>query len=385
MEGLKRFKPLKIAIFSWESIYTERVGGLSNATTYLAQSLAKYHEVHFFTRGGTDFTLANVHYHTWNPSGSNIIEYCNNLSYGLLSRFYEYDAEKPFDILHFNDWHLIEAFHQLQHRNCVFSYHSTEYGRNGNIHGNWWEYHEISGKEWYCGVMAKICTVVSYTLQHEVMDLYKIPQEKLYVIPNGIIVEQFDVCIDTAHVKHRYGIHYLAPLILYIGRLAYQKGPDIFMQALPMIRENHWDVQAIVAGGGGMYDHLKAQAYGKPVQLTGFIQDTEYIRLLNAADIVVIPSRNEPFGIVLLEAWSAGKPVVVSNVGGLSENVTDFITGIKVDCTPEGIAWGVNWYLDRPHEMKKIGMKAQSEVQHYSWDIIANRMVYIYRSILPIE
>jgi glycosyltransferase involved in cell wall biosynthesis len=383
MAGVKRLKPLKIAIFSWESIYIERVGGLSNATTYLAQSLAKYHEVHFFTRGGTDFTLANVHYHTWNPHGSNIVEYCANLSHGLLSRFYEFDNQgRPFDILHFNDWHLVEALHHLQHRNCVFSYHSTEYGRNGNIWGDWWEYREISGKEWHCGVIAKTCTVVSYTLKNEVLNLYQIPAEKLHVIPNGTIVEQFDVCLDTAEVKHAYGIHYLAPLILYIGRLTYQKGPDTLLRAVPMIRDHRWDVQVIMAGGGGMFDYLRDMAQGLPVQLIGFIQDSESVRLLNAADIVVIPSRNEPFGIVLLEAWSAGKPVVVSNVGGLSENVADYVTGMKVDSTPEGIAWGVNWYLDHPSEMEKIGRKAQSEVQNYSWDIIADRMMYIYESIL---
>ena len=92
---------LKIAIFSWESLYSDRVGGLASAATYMAQTLAKRHEVHFFTRGDKDFNLFNVQYHVWRPYGRNIIEYCNDLSHGLVARFRDFD-NPPFDIIHFN-------------------------------------------------------------------------------------------------------------------------------------------------------------------------------------------------------------------------------------------------------------------------------------------
>ena len=311
---------MKIAIFCWESLYTNRVGGLSNAATYLAQSLAKSHEVHFFTSGDQDFVMNGVWFHVFQPHGSNIIEYCANLSWGLLQRFYQYD-NPPFDILHFQDWHMTDALAQLSHRNTILTYHSTEFGRNGNVHGDWWEYHEISSKEWFCGLTARRCVAVSHTLRQEVMDLYKIDGSKISVVPNGVVKEQFDVSIDQGKLKQHFGVHYLAPLIVFVGRLVYQKGPDILVDAIPGILEKRWDARFIMAGEGGMHEHLMNRTQGLPVEFTGFITDSEYVRLLHAADIVVIPSRNEPFGIVLLEAWSANRPVVVSRVGGLAENV----------------------------------------------------------------
>ncbi|NLL11759.1 MAG: glycosyltransferase family 1 protein, partial [Methanomicrobiales archaeon] len=77
----------KIAFFCWESMYSDRVGGLANATTYLAQELAKNNEVHFFTRGDRDFSFNGVHYHTVRPDGGNIVEYCRNMSLAMVNRF----------------------------------------------------------------------------------------------------------------------------------------------------------------------------------------------------------------------------------------------------------------------------------------------------------
>ncbi|HWQ66990.1 MAG TPA: glycosyltransferase family 4 protein [Methanospirillum sp.] len=355
------------------------MGGLSNAATYLAQSLAKKNEVHFFTRGDSDFEMNGVQYHVWRPYGSNILEYCSNLSYGLVERFRQYDDPK-FDIIHFNDWHVTEALHLLQDRSTVFTYHSTEFGRNGGIHGDWWEYHEISSKEWYAGQIAKRCTAVSWLLRQEVLDLYKGDPDKIKVIPNGVVKEQFDVSINQGSIKEQYGIHPLAPLVVFIGRMVYQKGPDILVDAIPKIVENHWNARFIMAGGGGMRDWLLTRTQGMPVIFPGFISDSEYVRLLHASDIVVIPSRNEPFGIVLLEAWSANRPVVVSRVGGLAENVEHGINGLVVEPTPDGIAWGVNYYLDNQHDRIRMGRGGYNQVdRRFFWDSIADQMLYIYK------
>lgn len=369
----------KIAIFCWENLYSDRVGGLSNASTYLAQSLAKKHEVHFFTRGDHDFEMSGVHYHVWRPHGSNVVEYCANLSHGLVERFYQYD-EKPFDILHFHDWHVVEALHMLRHRNTVFTYHSTEYGRNGGIHGDWWEYHEICGKEWYAGQIAGRCIAVSWLLREEVIDLYKVDPAKIRVVPNGVVKEMFDVSIDPGSIKAQYGIHFLDPLIFYIGRMVYQKGPDILVDAIPKILDRFNNAKFILAGGGGMRDWLMSRTQGMPVQFPGFITDSEYVRLLHASDIVVIPSRNEPFGIILLEAWSANRPVVVTRVGGLAENVENGINGIVVDPNPDGVAWGVNYYLDNQNERIRMSRGGYNQVdRRFFWDSIADQMIYLYQ------
>lgn len=373
----------KIAFFSWESLYAERIGGLSNATTYLAQELAKTNEVHFFTRGTHDFTFLGVHYHTVNPQGNNIVEYCHNMSHDLVARFKEFDSPS-FDILHFHDWHVTEALHMLQDRNTIFTYHSTEFGRNGDQHGDWWEYHEISGKEWYAGLIAKHVTTVSNVLREEIMRLYNVPDWKIQVYPNGVIPEQFDVILDQGEVKQQLGIHPYAPTILFIGRMSTQKGPDILIDSLQQVHSENWGMEVIMAGDGGMRPWLESTARNRnlPVRFTGYISDSQYVRLLKAADLVVIPSRNEPFGIVLPEAWSAGKGVVACDVGGLHENIESYQNGIKVAPNAADLGRGICEALRDPAQLHRYGRTGQAKAyREFNWTRISEKIDRMYVGI----
>ncbi|MFH0968209.1 MAG: glycosyltransferase family 4 protein [Methanobacteriota archaeon] len=373
----------KIAFFCWESLYTDRVGGLANAATYLAQELAKKNEVHFFTRGDGDFTFGGVHYHTVRPDGSNVVDYCGKMSHQMVGKFQEFDNPQ-FDILHFHDWHVTEALHLLQNRNTVFTYHSTEYGRNGNQHGNWWEYQEISGKEWYAGLIAKQVTAVSGVLKDEVQQLYNVPDWKIQVFPNGVVAEQFDVMLDQGEVKQELGIHPYAPTLLFIGRMCIQKGPDLLLEALVQVKNRFWGVEAIMAGDGGMRPWLqeRSSALGLPVRFPGYISDSQYVRLLTAADLVVIPSRNEPFGIVLPEAWSAGNPVVACDVGGLHENIESYRDGIRTEISADSIASGICEALDNIDRSRSWGRSGRAKVyRDFQWNGIATRYDQMYQGI----
>ena len=364
-------------------MYSERVGGLANATTYLAQELARDNEVHFFTRGDCDFSFNGVHYHVVKPEGGNIVEYCHNMSHAMVNRFREYDTT-PFDILHFHDWHVTEALHLLQDRNTIFTYHSTEYGRNGNKHGCWAEYHEICGKEWYAGLIARQVTTVSNVLREEVINLYQVPDWKIRVFPNGVIPEQFDVDLDQGTIKAELGIHPYAPTVLFIGRMAVQKGPDLLLDALPRVKDEFWGMQVIMAGDGDMRPWLMQVASDRrlPVRFPGYISDSEYVRLLNAADLVVIPSRNEPFGIVLPEAWSAGRPVVACDVGGLHENIESYRDGIKVPVSADRIADGICQALNDPNRLSKFGRTGRSKVyRQFRWEGIARKVDQMYGTV----
>ncbi|MGA2160627.1 MAG: glycosyltransferase family 4 protein [Methanoregula sp.] len=371
---------LKVAFFCWESMYAERVGGLASAATNLAENMAKSHEVHFFTRGWMpDQTINNVSYHYCQPQGCNTVQYCEDMSNQMVNQFHQFDRKEKFDILHFHDWHAVQALHRLQQRDTILTYHSTEYGRNGNQYGDWWEYREISGKEWYGGLIAKRVTAVSSILKNEVMNLYNIPDWKCDVVPNGVVPQQYRAEIDPGEVKRAYGIHPYAPLILFVGRLVYQKGPDLFIEALRKVCRERWDAKVIVAGDGGMRQYLQERARDLPVNFVGYIPDSEYVRLLNACNLVVIPSRNEPFGLVLLEAWSAEKPVVASNVGGLSENIDSFMNGIKADPTPDSLAWGIRSMINEPWNAEVLGRRGRGKVDRmFQWNPVASRMADTY-------
>jgi len=372
----------KIAFFVWESLYTERVGGLATAATHLAETLARDHEIHYFTQGAKDQTINGVRYHCCQPHGGNIVEFCRDMSRQLVDLFYKQDSPR-FDLLHFHDWHMVEALHLLQDRPNVLSFHSTEYGRNGGNFGDWWEYGEISGKEWYGGLTARKIIAVSQTLKEEVVKLYQVPSEKIEVVPNGIVPEGFKAHIDPGEVKKRYGIHPYAPLIFFCGRMVFQKGPDLLVDAIPKVIERHGDARFIFAGEGHMRQWLMERSGNLPVQYLGWIPDSEYIRLLNACDVVVIPSRNEPFGLVLLEAWSADRCVVASNVGGLSENIENFKDGVKVYPTAESVAWGINHVLDDRICIGLFGREGRKKVDRsFKWSTIGSRVLSIYERVL---
>ncbi|HDH28762.1 MAG TPA: glycosyltransferase, partial [Euryarchaeota archaeon] len=103
----------------------------------------------------------------------------------------------------------------------------------------------------------------------------------------------------------------------------------------------------------------------------------------NACDLVCIPSRNEPFGLVLLEAWSAKRAVVASDVGGLSENIDNFKNGIKVYPTSDSIAWGINYVINDATGLKKLGEEGYKTVKkRFTWPTVAKTTLKTYKKVL---
>jgi len=142
-------------------------------------------------------------------------------------------------------------------------------------------------------------------------------------------------------------------------------------------------VQFLFAGTGDMRGYLEGMAHGLPVQFLGYIADREHVQLLNACDLIAIPSRNEPFGLVLTEAWSAERCVVATDVGGLSENIDNYINGIKVPVRPDSIAWGICHLIDDPVYMQSLGKAGRRKVmEKFRWAVITERMLSVYRKVL---
>ena len=293
---------LKIAFFCWESLYAERVGGLANAATNLAETLARHHEVHYFTRGeGRDTEINGVRYHYCRPAGENLVQYCSDMSGRMIDRFREFDAPS-FDLLHFHDWHVVDALRRLRERETIFTYHSTEFGRNGNAFSSGWPFPEISGIERYGGLIAKRITAVSSTLRREAMKLYDIPDWKIDVVPNGIVPDHYQADVEPEEVKRRYGFDPDSPLILFVGRLAWQKGPDMLVDAAPGLSGA---LRRSVRLRWRRADAAGASRPG-PVAPVRFLEDWTMPTTSRSSTraISFCPGRNEPFRLVLLEAWA---------------------------------------------------------------------------------
>jgi glycogen(starch) synthase len=189
--------------------------------------------------------------------------------------------------------------------------------------------------------------------------------------------------VDPAEVKRQYGIHPEAPLVFFGGRMTFQKGPDILLAAIPDILKHRWDAHFIFAGEGDMREALQEKARRLPAAFLGFVPDTAFVNLLNSSDIVAIPSRNEPFGLILTEAWSAERCVVASDVGGLGENIDHFVNGIKVQHDPSSLAEGVNAIIDDRLGMRSLGIAGKKKVlREFLWNRITHRMMDVYGGAL---
>lgn len=382
-------------MLAWESLHSIMVGGLAVVVTRQAEELAKVgHEVHIFTRcgeGQTEYECINgVHYHRCNfDLGPNFLTFAYNMSKSFVARLHEFEKIHGwFDIIHGHDWHVVEALNDFRNegRRVVLTFHSTEYGRNGGNFGDGWGFREVSGKEWYAGYIANRIIAVSCTMKNELCWLYKIPNDKIDVIKNAIDPGKYKIRADPSRTKEKYGVPPLAPIVLFAGRIEYQKGPDLLVEAVPKVLENHREVKFVFAGEGGMRTHLQRRVAELGVEWAakylGMIPYRKYIELLNSADIVCIPSRNEPFGIVLLEAWAAGRPVVVTNVGGLEENVENFVDGVKVRPNPESIAWGINHLFNNPDLMEQISKKGREKVRKFRWPDTVEKLMNTYKLAL---
>jgi glycosyltransferase involved in cell wall biosynthesis len=369
---------LKVGFFCWESLHGARRGGLANAATHLAEALAKDHEVHFFTRGDPpDREIAGVSYHYCQPAGEYIVDCCRDMSRQMVEGYRKIGGD--LDVLHFHDWHPVEALRTLQDQLTVLSFHSTAFGRNGNMAGPDRFYRDICTIERDGARIARQVTAVSGVLKDEVVRLYGVPEEKCTVVPNGVIPSEYQRTVDEAEVRQDYGVPPGAPMIFYIGRLAHQKGPDLLLDAMPQVLDEHPDACLLMVGSGPMLAVLRARARGLPVRFLGEVPDDEYVSLLNTADLVVIPSRNEPFGLVLLEAWSASRAVVATDVGGLLENIDDLVDGVKVAVDPAAIANGINRVIGDPGLRRALGEAGRQQLEtRYHWDAIAETFRRLY-------
>ncbi len=384
---------MRIALFSWESLHSIQVGGIAIHVTELACALErKGHEVHVFTRlGRPDHAyyerIHGVHYHRCPfASHPDFLEEVNNMCRSFVNVFFQTeDHIGPFDIVHAHDWLTANAMIWIKEgrgKNSVLTIHSTEYGRCGNnfFGGN---SERIRHLEWLGTYRANKVISVSKSLKNELMWIYSLPDGKVNAIYNGINYANYNGWIDPAAVRRMYDVGPMDPLVLFVGRMVYQKGPDLLVEAIPHILKHYPNSKFIFVGDGEMRSEVEHKARHKGINhATRFLGQHNGWRLTDlykAADCVCVPSRNEPFGIVILEAWSAGKPVVASSIGGPSEIVWHDVNGFQIYPNPESIAWGVGTLFSDFEHAQWMGRNGRIAVETvFSWDMIAEEVLAIY-------
>lgn len=386
---------MRIALLSWESLHSIAVGGVAVHVTELAAALDRRgHEVHVFTRQGQsqpgyDF-IDGVHYHRCPFAlSTNFVDEVNNMCRAFVDAVLAVeDTVGSFDVVHAHDWLASNAAVWIKEgrgRRAVLTMHSTEYGRNGNrfLGGQAARVQEHERHGTYC---ADRVITVSNQLKAETRWLYELPDWKVRTIYNGVSTPQFDYAVDAGEVKRRYAMGPLDPMILFVGRMVVQKGPDILVRTVPSILRHYPHAKFVFVGDGHMKDdvcrigHQLGVAHA--MRVLGVVRGRELINLFKACDVVAVPSRNEPFGIVILEGWSAHKPVVSTKRGGPAEFVWHEINGLHVDDTPESVAWGLGTLIADHDRCRWMGRNGRATVDAaFSWDSIAEQTELVYRSV----
>lgn len=386
-QGPRAPRQYKIAMFAWESLHSIAVGGVAPHLTELAAGMERRgHEVHVYVRSGEGQAayeqIHGVHIHRVKFELSpDFVQEVQNMCNAMVHFMVETEAymDSKFDICHCHDWLAAPALINIKHnmgRTCTFTLHSTEYGRCGNnTYGG--QSARIRSLEQEALSLADRVIAVSGVLCDEIKERYSFDWDKLRCVHNGINCLRYDGNLwDPAEVREKYGVGPLDPMVLFVGRMASQKGPDILIEAVPAILGTRPDAKVVMVGDGymkqGLVNRVHEMGVTSSVCFTGQMGGQDLVDLFKTTDIVAIPSRNEPFGIVVLEAWASCKPVVVTKSGGPREFVWHDNDGFLVDTSVDGMAWGVSNCFKSFDHAKYMGDRGRVKAAfQFSWDKIA--------------
>jgi glycogen synthase len=283
---------------------------------------------------------------------------------------------EDFDIIHAHDWMTFPAgiaVARATGKPLVVQIHSTEFDRSGE-HVNQMVY-DIERHGMYAANV--VITVSNYT-RNIVLDRYSVPSEKVEVVYNGVEYDQCLNCPEQAlPSKHD-------KIVLFLGRITMQKGPEYFLYAAKRVLEKIENVKFIMAGTGDMlHGSIELAAnlgIGHKVLFTRFLRGSDVDKAYKMADLYVMPSVSEPFGITPLEAMRNNVPVLISKQSGISEVVQNVL---KVDFWDiDQMANKIIAVLKHPPLQTALVENSAKEIYKFRWEDSAARMNEIYQRTL---
>jgi glycosyltransferase involved in cell wall biosynthesis len=287
----------------------------------------------------------------------------------------ELARREQFDIIHAHDWMTYPAGQSVAAftgKPLVVHVHSTEFDRSGeNVDQRVYDI-ERSGMH-----AAEKVICVSYLTKNILMARYGVPEEKISVVYNAT-----DFQNDTGQGIRPIGQD--EKIVLFLGRVTMQKGPEYFLMAAKKVVDKFPNVRFVMAGSGDMITQcirLCADLrLGGHVTFTGFLKGQDVRRIFSMADLYVMPSVSEPFGIAPLEALSHNVPVIISKQSGVSEVLTHVL---KVDFWDiDEMANKILAVLRHPPLQRTLRQHGQFELHKLSWSDSARKVHEAYKEVL---
>ena len=382
---------MRVLILSWE--YPPIVeGGLARHVRKLSEQLVRQgHDVHVLTRGGghlgaeEDRHGVTVH-RVREPEFPRddldaFIAWVEHMNDDMLSAGTELGG--GFDLVHSHDWLVAAAARKLARRRrlpWLVTVHATEYGR----HQGWVDKHpqsHIHAVEKRMVRAADRVITCSHYMRGHVRDVFGV--EGVTVIPNGIDPTDLQPVADLPRLRARFA----APgekLILLVGRLVYEKGFHLALDALPGLIRRVGGVRFLVAGSGTAEGELKAQAERLGLMehgtFLGWTGDDTLHSLYRIADLCLVPSLYEPFGLVALEAMASGCPTIVADTGGLREVVPPGRrVGLRFRARSTRSLERMAYQLLTSEELReRLVAEASEHVLRFDWADVARQTVVVY-------
>jgi glycosyltransferase involved in cell wall biosynthesis len=215
----------------------------------------------------------------------------------------------------------------------------------------------------------------------------RVPEIDPVILPMGVEIPDAAAAVADNGATRR-AIAGERPLIGFIGRLVEEKGPDIFVRVIHALREVGYDASAVIVGGGGMLETLRAMAdrlgLRDHIHFAGKVPPSDVFRYLTMIDLLVVPSRREGQGLTSVEAMLSGVPVVATAVGGLTSLIDDERTGLLAPPGDvEGLVERVGRLLRNQRFANALAVSAATEARaRYSARNTAARFGAIYRRAL---
>ncbi len=356
-------------------------------------------EVHVLTRGGEESpeeeAVGGVHIHrvrepTRPTDLGEFVAWVERMNSDMLAAGVELGDRFDFDLVHGHDWLVAMACDHLARRfdaPLVTTIHATEHGR----HQGWVDKHpqsHIHGVERWITNRADRVIACSYYMREQIADIFGVEESLVAVIPNGIDAD--DLQPHDEPELRRLRAEFAAAdekLVLLIGRLVYEKGFQLALEAMPRLIEAVPGTRFLVAGSGTHEQELRKQATELGLMehgtFLGWIGDDVLHSLYRIADVCVVPSLYEPFGLVALEAMASGCPCIVADTGGLREIVAHGEVGLRFRARDaDSLGEMVERVLTDSELRERLVAEGSEHVLRFDWADVADRTAEVYAELV---
>jgi glycosyltransferase involved in cell wall biosynthesis len=316
------------------------------------------------------------------PGRSGVLDFLGNYGKDLFDEVRNYarigetlGAGEDFDVIHCHDWLTVPAgiaAKLVSGKPLVLHVHATEYDRSGEDVNRDVYAVELEGMR----RADRIIAVSRYT-KNVITARYGVPPDKIEVVYNSVAPRPARPADPAARpLKEK--------IVLFIGRITMQKGPEYFLEAANLVLSRIRDVRFVMAGSGDMMarmiSRMASLRLAHRFHFTGFLRGADTDRIYGLSDLFVMPSVSEPFGLTALEALSFDLPVILSRQSGVSEIVPEALT---VDFWDTGkMADTMLDVLSDPVRAARTVAACRERIRDWSWDRAGAKISGVYRSVL---